>query len=686
MQQVRDANCRHLAAVVDHFADQATGRLCIVMEKYGQSLEGLLRGGQRPTARAVWGWGEDMARGLAVLHAAGIIHTDLELRNVLLDSEGRAVLGDFGSSLFINVATSGELQPSVTGLKMDEHSAMWPPEVRRAFAKVVPHVGWDEQGVTVLAEALVEARLSPKADVWALGCILLQLLLGPTRHLAPEMADHWAAMGRSCRERDLRRELETGLGASEEGGLEGACAERLVALIARVLTLDPSLRPSAAELLPAPTNPDLPCVGSRVVARPALLQRLKQAVLAPAARAVAVTSQPMNKRKVWGMGGVGKTTLAQMLINDEDIGARFRDGVAWVVLGNESPSLAGRQEDVHLQLIGHRPEPPFKDHKQGTGVLRRALTGRACLVVVDDVWDKSHTEAFDCLGPEGVLLVTSRFDGVLSTPPEACVKVDIIDPRDGAIAVAMLHSHAREEAGDGEGVVEGKGQAPAEGREEEEEEEEKEVRAVLGRCGGVPLAIAIAGSLKRILSGTWGEVLAAMEQSGGGALELEGWSEQYQYEGLWKALRASVTQLKASHRPDDYARLLWYGAFMEDTWVPLEIIRRVWGMDDLRTKGVLRSLAGRSLIELDMEGGWRSKAHDLLRDFLQGEAREAIGEEGVRGMHYAIIRQGMQACERVSSDVVPYFGYHGLSRHLEQSGERMVRTRLPAELKAALVY
>jgi hypothetical protein len=197
------------------------------------------------------------------------------------------------------------------------------------------------------------------------------------------------------------------------------------------LTLDPAPRPSANELLPPPTNPDLEPVGRRVVARPALLDRLKRAVLASEARAVAVTSQTVNKRKVWGMGGVGKTTLAKMLLHEEDVRARFRDGVAWAVLGNEGPSLTARQEDVHLQLLGHRPNPPFKDEKQGVAVLRRALAGKACLVVVDDVWEKAHADALDCLGPEGVLLVTSRFDGVVSTPPEACVKVDVLEPPDG---------------------------------------------------------------------------------------------------------------------------------------------------------------------------------------------------------------------------------------------------------------
>jgi serine/threonine protein kinase len=55
------------------------------MEEYTESLEGLLGRG-RPTAQEVWGWAQDMARGLDVLHELGIIHTDLELRKVFVDT------------------------------------------------------------------------------------------------------------------------------------------------------------------------------------------------------------------------------------------------------------------------------------------------------------------------------------------------------------------------------------------------------------------------------------------------------------------------------------------------------------------------------------------------------------------------------------------------------------------------
>jgi hypothetical protein len=332
-----------------------------------------------------------------------------------------------------------------------------------------------------VAEAVMEAILSPEADVWGLGCTLLQLLLGPQRPLTVSMVKRLAGLELPARERALRVDLEAIFGRPEEG-MEGVWAGRLAVLIARVLTLDPSLRPSAAQLLPPP-NPDLPHVGSRVMARPALLDRLKQAVLAPEAHAVAVTSQVTRSRarKVWGMGGVGKTTLTKMLMNEEDVRARFPDGVAWVVLGNEGPSLTARQEMVYEQLMGQPPERRFEDAQQGKQSLRRVLAGKACLVVVDDVWEKAHAAAFDCLGPEGVLLVTSRFDGVVSTPPEACVKVDVLEPPDGEAALAMLRSHAREEAGDEGGEAEAKVQATAEADSEEEEATRRRGRC----CGGV---------------------------------------------------------------------------------------------------------------------------------------------------------------------------------------------------------
>jgi hypothetical protein len=643
MQCVRDADCPHLAALRDHFADEATGRLCIIMERYRESLQDVLERG-RPTAQEVWGRAADVARGLAVLHHLGIIHADLQLRNVFIDAEGRAVLGDFGCSLFIGEVT-------------DE--GIWRYGLY-TVESVAPELHWP----------YVDAHMSPKPDLWALGVMLLQLSLGPQTDVTRDMVDYLAALELPIRERRLRDRLEPLFGDTQ-CDTEGSGVGRLAALIARLLTKDPALRPSAAELL-SPANPDVSRVGGRVVARPALLQRLKRAVLAGGGGAGAGTPQAVNKRKVWGMGGVGKTTLVKMLVDDEDVRARFRDGVAWVVLGAEVSDARAKQRTVYQQLTWREPPDSMETADEGKQVLRRMLADKACLVVVDDVWEEGHADAFDVCGPEGMLLVTSRFDGVVSTPPDACIKVDV-EPLDGEASLAILRSHAREDGQEEGGVAEGKRQTAG-----EEGENGEAMRAVLRRCGGVPLALALAGSLRRSLGATWGEVLAAMDRHQGrlltGADPYQ--QEDYPYGGLWEALGASVVHLKATRR-QEYECLLWYGAFMEDTWVPLELVRRVWGMDDFQGKAVLKSLEGWSMIELDMEGNWGSQVHDLLRDLLQAEAREAVGEEGVRQMHGAIVRHGIQACEQAHLGVDgfklhPYFGDKGMAVHLEGSGESNV--------------
>jgi serine/threonine protein kinase len=345
MQRVRNTECPHLAAVRDHFADPATGRLCIVMERYRDSLEGVLDKG-RPTARVVWGWAEDMARGLAVLHRpdVGVIHTDLELRNVLVDAQGRAVLGDFGSSLLVRGATTGGVMLYPRGtLKVDRDSAMTAPSVRGIYSALLAG-GVAQRVVKPVVEEAFRTSVGPRDDVWALGCVLLQLLLGPARPLTFAMVEHLTRLELPARERWLSEDFAA-MVESPGDGEEGVFAERLAGLIARVMTLDPSQRPSAADLLPQP-NPDLPRVGARVVVRSKLLERLKQAVLAGGGGAVAVTSQPMNRGKVWGMGGVGKTTLAKMLMDDEAVRTRFQHGVAWVVLGNDVSDVVPAQRMV----------------------------------------------------------------------------------------------------------------------------------------------------------------------------------------------------------------------------------------------------------------------------------------------------------------------------------------------------
>jgi mitogen-activated protein kinase kinase kinase 17/18 len=101
-------------------------------------------GGGRLAERAIGAYAGDVARGLAYLHGRSLVHGDVKARNVVIGGDGRARLTDFGCAR----PAGGSTRP-VGGTP-----AFMAPEVARG----------QEQG--------------PAADVWALGCMVVELATG----------------------------------------------------------------------------------------------------------------------------------------------------------------------------------------------------------------------------------------------------------------------------------------------------------------------------------------------------------------------------------------------------------------------------------------------------------------------------------------------------------------------------
>ncbi|KQK05075.1 mitogen-activated protein kinase kinase kinase 17 [Brachypodium distachyon] len=105
---------------------------------------GSLADGGRLEERAVRAYAADVATGLAYLHGVGLVHGDVKPRNVVIGSDGRAKLADFGCS-----RKAGSCMPILGGTP-----AFMAPEVARG----------EEQG--------------PAADIWALGCTVVEMATG----------------------------------------------------------------------------------------------------------------------------------------------------------------------------------------------------------------------------------------------------------------------------------------------------------------------------------------------------------------------------------------------------------------------------------------------------------------------------------------------------------------------------
>ena len=134
MQKLAQFSHPHVVGFYHHFPHE--GRLCLVMEYCsGGSLFDRLMAAGHFSEQKVFAWGAILCDTLAAVHAQGIVHHDIKPMNILFTADGTIKLGDFGIA---NMRTG-------TLIYM-------PPE------RV--------------------SRTDPRADIYALGLTLLELLTG----------------------------------------------------------------------------------------------------------------------------------------------------------------------------------------------------------------------------------------------------------------------------------------------------------------------------------------------------------------------------------------------------------------------------------------------------------------------------------------------------------------------------
>ena len=155
-----------LVTVLDAGEDDETGRPYLVMTLIeGPTLAEELRYGPLPTDR-VAEIGTALADALAYVHSQGLVHRDIKPANVLISSDGRVHLADFGIARLVDashVTTAGE----VVGTP-----AYFAPE------------------------QVTGEPVGPPADVYALGLLLLECLTGRREYDGPPLE---AAMARVSR-------------------------------------------------------------------------------------------------------------------------------------------------------------------------------------------------------------------------------------------------------------------------------------------------------------------------------------------------------------------------------------------------------------------------------------------------------------------------------------------------------
>jgi serine/threonine protein kinase len=131
---------------------------------------------------------EKLARAVDYAHGKGIVHRDLKPANVLLDERGEPVISDFGLAKLLDANANADLL-TLTGQVLGTPAYMAPEQALAGSGKV-----------------------GPLSDVWALGVILYELVLGrrPFTGKGPELTEQILSSD-PPRPRKLARKLDPGL-------------------------------------------------------------------------------------------------------------------------------------------------------------------------------------------------------------------------------------------------------------------------------------------------------------------------------------------------------------------------------------------------------------------------------------------------------------------------------------------
>ncbi|MGZ8831665.1 MAG: serine/threonine-protein kinase [Thermoanaerobaculia bacterium] len=183
---------------------------------------------------------EDVLRGLAYAHAAGIIHRDIKPANILVTSEGRAKVADFG------IARRKNSSMTAAGALMGTPNYMSPEQV--------------------LGQAL-----TPKADVFSTGVLFFEMLTGIKPFVAGDVTE---ILHNILRQR-----------VPHVSDLNPAVPKKVGDVVERMIAKSPEERLNAADALAEIENVEIPSPGSGEPLTPAsrILNRLPTLVIAVAA-------------------------------------------------------------------------------------------------------------------------------------------------------------------------------------------------------------------------------------------------------------------------------------------------------------------------------------------------------------------------------------------------------------------
>ncbi|CDO98580.1 unnamed protein product [Coffea canephora] len=316
---------------------------------------------------------------------------------------------------------------------------------------------------------------------------------------------------------------------------------------------------------------------------------------------------------IYGMGGLGKTTVARELYNSSKVMENFRYR-AWVCVSQEystSDLLRTLIKSFRKRCFGDELKIIEKmDEEDLERYLREILKGHKYLAVVDDVWHKEAWESLKRAFPDDkngsrVIITTRKKDVATRVDDRSFVhELRFLTPDESWDLFCKKISH-----GDGYNNWCSAGMLDLGGQ-------------MVHKCGGLPLAIVVLGGL-----------LCHKER-------LQEWHEVKEH--IWRHLKNDSLEISflLSLSYDDLSGqlkhcFLYLGSFLEDSLIDVEKLKWLWMAEGFITPReakmeevadhYLNELVNRSMIQI-ADKMWDKIAycriHDLLRDLAVQKAIE----------------------------------------------------------------
>ena len=337
------------------------------------------------------------------------------------------------------------------------------------------------------------------------------------------------------------------------------------------------------------TAPPLP---RKFIPRPEALESLRNLVIADdPGPSIALTA-------LRGMGGIGKTILAQALSHDPVVQQAFPDGIAWTTVGKDiSGNLTARIQEVR-RALGDQPTPAESEAESELQCINRyrtLLQSKAALVIVDDIWRTADIEPFLAESPRSRLLFTTRDSAIAAATGAVEHTADLLTPEQSRRLLAGWAGRTPEDL-------------PAEAAD------------LIRECGRLPLALSMLGAMLRDKPlAYWSHVLGLLRRAD--LAKIKAQFPNYPHADLLRAVQVSVDALEPAAR-QCYLAL---AVLLDDMPAAPYVQRTLWNMDDGAALETAEQFVSLSLAQREAESGG-IRLHDLQLDYVRAQYpdREAL--------------------------------------------------------------